>query len=193
MFLPVSLLKSSTALALGWWLLWLAWPAIGNAEARVADEYELKAAFLFKLAKFVEWQPGRLPREDSPLVIGVSGQTAFARFEETLEGKLLGRRPLIVRRVKKPSEVRDCHILFVSRDENDQQAKLLEASAAAVVLSFGETDSFLEQGGMVQFVVRENQLRLVIHDRACRNPDLRIMSTAISALVGQGIARVKSS
>src|SRR5579864_3031274 len=36
-----------------------------------APEYQIKAAFLFNFAKFVDWPPQAFPQTNSPIIIGV--------------------------------------------------------------------------------------------------------------------------
>jgi hypothetical protein len=57
-----------------------------------------------------------------------------------------GRR-IEVRRVHKDPELRNCHILFVSRSEARRYAKVLQAVQGVDVLTVGETPDFLSAGG----------------------------------------------
>src|SRR5437762_8045378 len=49
-------------------LVWLFTPS-----ARAESEYDVKAAFLFKFTKFVEWPDAAFAGPDSPFVIGIVG------------------------------------------------------------------------------------------------------------------------
>src|SRR5687767_3410760 len=64
-----------------------------NLSARSPAEYEVKAAFLFNFAKFVEWPTNVFPSERESIVIGIVGDDpfgdAFAAIvkEETAQGR----------------------------------------------------------------------------------------------------------
>ena len=52
-----------------------------NAQEAGPTEYQIKAAFLFNFAKFVEWPPKVLGGASTPLVIGIlGGFTTFSTF-----------------------------------------------------------------------------------------------------------------
>jgi len=62
-----------------WWCAgWLlASLATGLAEDLVAKEYQIKAAYLYNFAKFVEWPENSFTNGQAPLVIGVLGENPF--------------------------------------------------------------------------------------------------------------------
>ena len=91
----MSLLSGWTGLA----LLALLAPAAGVAEPGAAlappTEYEVKAAYLYNFAKFIEWPPATAHGE---FVIGVLGQDPFGEtLDRVLRGKALGDRKIVNR------------------------------------------------------------------------------------------------
>src|SRR5260370_31416836 len=59
------------------WLIAVAVLCFGNLSARALTEYELKAAFLFNFAKFVDWPPRAFPEASAPLIFGIIGEDPF--------------------------------------------------------------------------------------------------------------------
>src|SRR5258708_26134718 len=55
----------------------VAGPRPAHADAQ-ADEYRVKAAFLYKFGSYVEWPAASFARADSPVTIGVMGAAALA-------------------------------------------------------------------------------------------------------------------
>ena len=165
---------------------------LGAAEPpRVADEYELKAAFLFNLAKFVRWPAAKFAGEDSPLVVGVRGEEALERFARVLRDKAIDKHKIQIKSLSQLEDLPGCHVLFLSRSEKESAARWLEALKNAGALTVGETPEFLQQGGMVQFELESGQLRLEINEQRTREAGLNIMANALSTLVNKGIARIK--
>ena len=89
----------------------LAW-----GQSRETTGYEVKTAFLFNFAKFIEWPASSFATPQSPFAICVLGQDPFGNIlDATLEGKVIaGSAYLPVRRLKDKSEARSCQIVFVS-------------------------------------------------------------------------------
>ena len=137
--------------------------AFGAPAPTASTEYQLKAAFLFKVAQFVEW-PARAFREaDSPFVIGVLGEDPFGAYlDELVQGEKMEGRPLVVRRYARVEDVVECHLLFVSRSEAANLEKICAALRGRGVLTAGDTDTFTQQGGMVRFSVEAGKIRLKI-------------------------------
>ncbi len=128
-----------------------------------STEYQLKAAFLFKVAQFVAW-PSRAFREaESPFVIGVLGDDPFGPYlDELVQGERIEGRPLVVQRYQRVEDIVACHLLFISRSEAPTLDKDLALLKGRSVLTVGDTDTFTQQGGMVRFPVEAGKIRLKI-------------------------------
>ena len=61
------------------------------AESNSTSEYDVKAAFLFHFAQFVEWAPGAFEDVDSPLMYCTIGEDAFrGALDRSVKGKRSG-------------------------------------------------------------------------------------------------------
>ena len=97
-------------------------PVLGQADA--ATGYEVKAAFLFNFAKFIEWPPGAFAAPRSPFVVCVLGPDPFGNIlDDTLQGKTIGDRAFTVQRLKDKADVRHCQMVFVSSPESARSAR----------------------------------------------------------------------
>lgn len=160
---------------------WLLSGASMQAQTPIsAQEYQIKAAFLYNFAKFVEW-PEAMADPGKPLVIVVFGKDPFGPIlEHTVWGKRINDRPLVVRRTTRPEEVVPCHILFVGSAEKDRLAEILKLVRNSGVLTVSEVENFLELGGAVKFVTEENKVRFAINIKAARRSGLSISSRLLS-------------
>jgi hypothetical protein len=171
----VLLRKALLGLAVLGVLLGFAGP--GPAETKPVDlEYQVKAAFLFNFAKFVEWPPDAFPDPATPVAICVLGEDPFGQgLDAVVEGETLNGRRLVVRRLRDLLQTRDCHVLFVSRSEKELPA-LMAGLRSGGVLTVGEGDDFLEQGGMIRFVLEQNRVRFDINLDAAERGRLKLSS-----------------
>jgi hypothetical protein len=150
----------------------------GRAEAAPADlEYEVKAAFLYNFAKFVEWPPDALPDPATPVAICVLGEDPFGQgLDELVQGETLSSHRLVVRRLRDPLQIRDCQVLFVSRSEKGRLPALMAGLRGSGVLTVGEADDFLEQGGVIRFVLEQHRVRFDINLDAAERGRLKLSS-----------------
>jgi hypothetical protein len=87
-----------------------------SAQANPSGEYQVKAAFLFHLAQFVDWPPEAFKDGISPLTYCTIGEDPFgAALDASLNGKMLGARPLRVQHIKQTQEAQGCQVLFMGK------------------------------------------------------------------------------
>jgi hypothetical protein len=152
----------------------------GNTRGQDAlpSEYQMKAAYLYNFAKFVEWPATALPADDSPLIIGVLGDDPFDGFlDSTVRNRRIGGHPLEVRRIKKLQEAKACQILFISGSEKKRWPEISAALAGGAVLTVSENwDGFTADGGMIYLFMEGSRVRFDINNDAARRDGLKISS-----------------
>jgi hypothetical protein len=145
------------------------------AQAPPASEYEVKAAFLYNFAKFVEWPPEELAAPDAPLAICLLGTDPFGRtLDQIVADKQIVGHPLLVKRIKDAGQAEGCQILFVGASEPAAMARLAPMLARHGVLTVGEMEGFAQQGGVIQFVIQDNKVRFQINTVAADKAGLKI-------------------
>ena len=186
------LIRSWVLVAVTLWMLVapLAWafasPDGEDEDAQAGLEYQVKAAFLFNFAKFVDWPPHKFNEPDSPLIIGIIGDDPFgALLEEAVQDKQINDRSVMVQHIATMEELRKCHIIFVCRSESDRLGPILAEVRGDNVLTVGETDKFISKGGMINFVMVGDKVRFQINDSAARRAGLKISSQLSSVALPQ--------
>lgn len=126
-------------------------------------EYQLKAVFLFNFSQFVEWPASAFPDANTAMVIGILGEDPFGPYlDGIVSGEKINNRPLVVRRFATAEDVRECHILFINLKAKDELRKAFNAVKSQSVLTVGDGDSFVRNGGMIRFVKESNKIRIRI-------------------------------
>jgi len=161
--------------------LWLAPPPglfLGEAAAdQPQGEYQVKAAFLFNFARFVEWPPNASAGATAPVDFCVLGDDPFGdALDRAVAGKTLNDRTMVVRRGKKLQELNGCEVLFISNSEKSRLAGILGALRTVHVLTVGECEDFAAQGGEVQFTLEDNHVRFIINVDATDRAGLKVSS-----------------
>jgi uncharacterized protein DUF4154 len=142
-----------------------------------ATEYQVKAAFLYNFARFVDWPAAAFADSSSSLVIGVLGVDPFGEvLDHTVAGKKVASHPLQVRRCTAPAEAIRCHMLFIAASEEENLTRTLATLENHPVLTVGETADFARRGGMLQFVMRSERLGFEVNVAAASRARLEISS-----------------
>jgi len=155
--------------------------AVWTQAASGPTEYQVKAAFVFNFVQFVDWPAAAFAAAESPLIIGVIGEDPFGPvLDATVKGEKINGRSLAVKRLAANDDPAACHVLFVSRSEQDRVGSLLERLKGAPVLTVSEQDGFARRGGVINFITLENKVRFEINPSAARRAGLSISSKLLN-------------
>ena len=145
------------------------------------DEYQVKAAFLYNFAKFVEWPPGTFANPQEPIGICIVGQSPFGlALDDTVRGKKIGDRAFAVRSVPDTQQATRCQIVFICASERKRTRALLDALKGAPALTVGETDDFTALGGIIGFKLDGTRVRIQVAVDVAEHTRLRISSKLLS-------------
>jgi hypothetical protein len=148
----------------------------GGAVAQSIDEYQVKAAFLFNFAKFVEWPSRTFASPADPISICVLGPNPFGHsLEDAVRGKSVDGHGFAVRQIGKMNQAAGCHILFFSGPR-----KPVPEQPPPGVLLVGEWDGFAQSGGIIGFKIEDGKVRLEINVDEAEQRKLHISSKLLS-------------
>ncbi len=155
--------------------------ASGICRAQAFNEYQVKAAFLYSFAKFVEWPPQAFPNPSAAIGICVLGTDPFGNFlEDAVTGKTVGGRPLVVYRLTDLPAAHECKILFIAASERLRMPTLLASVATLDLLTVGDTAEFTVQGGAIGLRRDGERIRLSVNLTAAEKAKVRISSRLLS-------------
>lgn len=170
----------------------LSLPSVASANAGqardVPREYQLKAVYLYNFLNFVYWPkekcdpPGVEPRE-----IAVIGNSPFGEALQALQAKLnKAGTPLSVIYLgsyKEGMDLSGCRLLFVSDSEKENFAKIVASVAGEPVLTVADSEEFVEAGGMITLISRQNKVRWAINRTYAREAGLRMKAKLLDIAV----------
>jgi hypothetical protein len=144
--------------------------------AQTLEEGQVKAAFLFNFAKFVQWPNPPAGR----FVIGIVGDDNVAEIAETtVRDRVVGGRPVVVRRLTPADDPNECHILYIAGSRARDAAEIL-LRVRGPVLTIGETVQFVRDGGMLRFFIENNRMRFHINQKNAEAAGLKISSQLLT-------------
>jgi hypothetical protein len=153
---------------------------VGAAEP-VAEEYQVKGAFLVNFAKFFEWPAQSFKGPADPISICILGQNPFGpALDQAIRETVVENRALVVHQVSDPQQTRQCQMVFVSASERKRSRMLLAALKGESVLTVGESEGFLAEGGVVSFRLEGEKVRFEINAKAAALAKLHISAKLLS-------------
>jgi hypothetical protein len=147
-----------------------------------APESQVKAAFLLNFPKYVEWPAEKFATTNSPFVVTVVGDAAVAEsLAKMATGKTIHGRPVQVISLTSVSKVTaEGQILFLSATTRATAPELLARWSAANILTVGDNEDFLANGGVIRFARREQNVRLEVNLTAATQAQLKVSAKLLS-------------
>jgi hypothetical protein len=154
---------------------------LAAAPDQPTDEYQVKAAFIYNFAKFIQWPPSTFQNANEPFAICIMGQDPFARsLEDTVAGRAIEGHPLSVHHISGLKQVAGCQIVFIGSAENKRSLPALDEIRTPGILTIGESDSTGASGVIINFRLDGNKVRFDIDLVAADREKLRISSRLLS-------------
>ena len=151
------------------------------AQDREASEYVIKAAFLYNFAKFTEWPPESAGKADDPITLCVVGEDPFGNIlNQTIEGKTVRGRRLVIWRLRSGEDLKGCQIAFIGSAERSQMQAIIERLKGAGVLTVGDREGFAALGGVINFKMVDNKVHFDVNVDAAERARLKISSKLLS-------------
>lgn len=141
-----------------------------------ASEQAVKAAFLPKFIRYIDWPAQAMPPAGEPLQVCLVGRDPFGRLiDEAVMGEEIAQRRVIVKRVGGAADAERCQVAFVSGGSSRANAQMLAALAGRPVLTVTDARDGATQG-MVHFALKDGRVRFHIDEAAAERSHLGISS-----------------
>jgi hypothetical protein len=148
-----------------------------RAQAEVPKEYQIKAAFLFHFAQFVEWPYLDSTNADTSFRIGVLGDNPFgSALNEIVKGETIANRPVTILYSHHAEDLKDCQIVFISKSEKAHLPRVLDELKGGKILTVSEIENFAKSGGVINFYLENDKVHFEINPNAAEREKLKISS-----------------
>jgi hypothetical protein len=157
---------------------------VRSVATQTVSEEQVKAAYLYSFTKFVEWPAGTFTNAADPIRLCVLNDKSFvAQLNQIVGHRQIGGHPVLVVLVQDGKQSRNCHELFVSASQGQDTLEIMDSLRGASVLTVGETEEFVEKGGIINFVVQGSHVQFQVNQKAATQARLRMSSQLL------GVAR----
>jgi hypothetical protein len=140
---------------------------------------EVKAAYVFNLARFVNWPADAFEAPQSPFVFAVLGDDIMLEvLRDVVRGKTVRGRPVVVEECQRARDLR-AHVLFIGSRESFVLPRLLRELDDRPILTVADMEDFAERGGMVSFLLERQRVRFDVNNVQARHSGLEISSEVL--------------
>ena len=162
-------------------LVMCAWVALNAgynlyAEPSSSREYSVKGAFLYNFAKFVSWPEEAFRDDQMHITLCILGKDPFGGALASVKGKSVKDRKVVIKHCATLDELGKCHILFISRSEEQNLSEILAKVKNWNTLTVSDMEGFAQSGGVNNFVTVEKKIRFEINLDAAERTGLKISS-----------------
>ncbi|WP_457392895.1 YfiR family protein [Roseateles sp. P5_E1] len=146
-----------------------------------ALEAQIKAAYLYKFAGYVEWPPNAFMDATMPFTIGIIGAGDIAtELNKLTSGRSLSDHPVEVRLLKAGDLPRSVQLIFVSGADTPQLRRTLEPYKALPTLTVSDIPGGIDAGCVINFMLVDNRVRFEISVRNAERHGLKISSRLLA-------------
>lgn len=144
-------------------------------QAGTEAEDELKSATLLAFVQNANWAD-RLAA-DTPLTVGVMGRSAFIRqLHSSVEGKSVNGHVLRIVELNGAVDPNCCQVLYFATEKPAEIKPVLQSFNSAHVLTIGESDGFLDEGGAVNLFLTDGHMAFEVNLNALGRARVEISS-----------------
>lgn len=151
--------------------------ASASVRAQRGLEYEVKAAYLYNIVSFVTWPPDAFAGPADPIRLCVFEKDPFGpMLDSAIRGALAEQHPMVAERISSIDMISRCHLVFVPHDSADWTDQVRRAAAQRPILIVGESNDFLQHGGMIAFVIEGGRVRFDVNVHTAASQGLKMSS-----------------
>jgi len=161
-----------------------------SADSSDSSEYQMKAAYIYKCMQFIQLpdinRPDNGGKDLRGIIVGITDKNRLNIFRKTIGGKEITQHKekykimveyVDVKQLKDQKTMSKLDVLFFCNSgPKSYSTELLRSTIDNNIVAFGETRGFLEDGGIVNFVILKNKLRFEINAGTAKQADIKIRS-----------------
>ncbi len=149
-------------------------PAKGDPQTLHASQSDVEAAYLYDFAKFVHW-PGEAHL--TVMNICILGHDPFgSSLDRIVRGERIDNHTLTVTRLNEMSGSYSCAMVFIASSEEPRLTEEMLVLAGSPVMTVSDMPGFMERGGMIQFVLKDDRVRFKVNLNATNKCGLKVSS-----------------
>jgi hypothetical protein len=141
---------------------------------------KIKVVFLHQISKYIQW-----PVEPSKngFTIGLYGEypEMLSELNKLAVEKKHGDQPYIIIQYRNISEIKPCHVLYLTPENNGEISKVMERIKGQNTLLVTDNEGMTKKGSCINFFYEDNKQRFEVSNQNVKQQGLK-MSTQLSTI-----------
>ncbi len=147
------------------------------ADGGNTSEYQLKAAYLLNLSKFIQWPAESDQQQQIPFTFCMIGIEPYAHeIDAELNNKIVHGRNTRSEHLGFSDPLDHCQVLFIGPIGDTRLSHVLKVAITKTLLIVGEDSKFIARGGDISFFVEPKRLRFEINPLSLKHKNLKVSS-----------------
>ncbi|MCK5147460.1 YfiR family protein [bacterium] len=147
-----------------------------RAYGQSAGEYTLKAVYIERFTRFVEWPDSlSFPSDSSKFHFVILGDNPFGdRMETSYRNTKIHNRAVKVTYIQSIDDLKEAHALFITRSNRFQISRIINKIKGRPILSITEIKNAAKKGIHINFTVSGASLQFEINHKATEESSLKM-------------------
>lgn len=146
-----------------------------------ANEYDLKAAFIYNFTKFIEWDSFKGENE---FIIGIIGPSPiFGPLAEISKAETIKNKKVSIHQFNTLDEIGFCQILFISRNSTISLDEILKKEKSKNTLIISEQEGYCDKGTAINFINSHNKLKFEANLKVINSIGIKVSSQLLKLAV----------
>ena len=142
--------------------------------AQNINKNDLKAAYLYKIIKFIEWPQNAFSEPNSTFKLCVVGENPFGTYFYGLMDQKIQGHTLHIEHRSTYEKLTECHMLYIAITEKPVIIKLIKQLQYLPILTISDSPNFVKNQGMIGFIVQQNRIGFEINLNAALSSHITI-------------------
>lgn len=140
------------------------------------SEDQVKAAFVFNFAKFVDWPVVALKAGDTLNLCVIGKDKTTDALKQLNQREAQGHLLQVINIVDEPDTVthHGCHVLFIGISEKKRQQQWLAKVKNQAVLTIADNLEFIKEGGMISLYTEEQRVQFMVNQSVTQGTGLKL-------------------
>jgi YfiR/HmsC-like len=151
-------------------------PFAASSKSAEVPEYTLKAVFLERFARFVEWPDGTIQSDATrPFVISIIGGNPFnSTLDHLYADRKIKGRLVQIRYISDPGEIQDSNILFIATSSKEVVDVIISVTQTKPVLTVSDQKGFADRKVHINLYSQDKKFPFEINLQAVQRSGLSI-------------------
>jgi hypothetical protein len=139
------------------------------------SENIIKAAYIERITRFVEWPADNKSLPAEQFVLGVYGDSEFSiTLTEVFKEKKIKNHTVLIVSIRSPEQLNTCNLCYISGKAKPLIGKFVNAANSSGVLLISETADFCEKGVHINFYLEDEKLKFEINEKSILSAGFKV-------------------